>query len=89
MLYQQKQPQNKPVIMLSTFSGAFDVPHRKKENKVVPAMVDLYNQNMGGVDSSDQVMYSYAFERKSKSWSKKVIFNLLTRTPSNEFLYTL
>ena len=67
MSYRQKQPQNKPVIMLSTFSGAFDVPHQKKENKVVPSMVDLYNQNMGGVDSSDQVMYSCAFERKSKS----------------------
>ena len=67
MSYRQKQPQKKPVIMLSTFSGAFDVPHQTKENKVVPAMVDLYNQNMGGVDSSDQVMYSCAFERKSKS----------------------
>ena len=56
--------------MLSTFCGAFDGPHRKKEDKVVPAMVDLCNQNMEGVDSSDQVTYSYAFARKSKSWSK-------------------
>ena len=72
--------------MLSTFSGDFDVPHQKKENKVVPAMVDLYNQNMGGVDSSDQVMYSYAFERKSKSWSKKVVFNLLTRLLMNSYI---
>ena len=83
MSYRQKQSQNKPVIMLSTFSGAFDVPHQKKENNVVPAMVDLYNQNIGGVDSSDQVMYPCAFERKSKSWSKKVIFNLLTRLLMN------
>ena len=29
-----------------------------KEDKVVPAMVDLYNQNMGGVDLSHQFMYS-------------------------------
>ena len=90
MSYRQKQSQNKPVIMLSTFCGAFDVPHRKKEDKVVPAMVDLYNQNMGGVDSSDQVMYSYAFERKSKSWSKKVVFNLLTCLLMNSYvLYKL
>ena len=41
------------------------------------AMVDSYNQNMGGVDSSDQVMYSYAFETKSKSWSKKVTHFLM------------
>ena len=63
---------------MSTFCSAFDVPHRKKEDKVVPATVDLYNQNMGGVHSSDQVMFSYEFERKSKSWSRKIVFNLLT-----------
>ena len=39
-----------------------------RKKKIICAMVDLYNQNMAGVDSSDQVMYSYAFERKSKSW---------------------
>ena len=37
--------------MLSRFCGAFDVPHEKKEDKVVTAMVDLYNQNMGGLES--------------------------------------
>ena len=38
--YQQKQSQNKPVIMLSTFCSAFDVPHRKKADKTIPAIVD-------------------------------------------------
>ena len=38
--YQQKQSQNKPVIMLSTFCWAFDVPHRKKADKTIPAIVD-------------------------------------------------
>ena len=53
-------------------------------------MVDLYNQNMGVVDSSDQVIYSYAFEQKSKSWSKKVVFNLLRRLLMNSYvLYKL
>ena len=86
MLYRQKQLHNEPVIMLSTFCSAFDVPDRKKENKVVPAMVDLCNQNMGGVDSSDQVMYFYAFERKSKSWSKKVVLSLLTHLLMNSYI---
>ena len=45
--YQQKQSQNKSVIMLSTFGGAFDVPHRKKADKMIPAIADMYNQSMG------------------------------------------
>ena len=44
--------------MLSTFCEAFDVPHRKKADKTIPAIADMYNQSMGGVDSSDQAMYS-------------------------------
>ena len=58
MSYRQKQSQSKPVIMLSIFCGAFDVPHRKKADKTIPAIADMYNQSKGGVDSSDQVMYS-------------------------------
>ena len=66
MSYCQKQSQTKPLIMLSTFCGAFDVPQRKSEDKTIPAMVDMYNQNMGAVDSSEQVMYSYAFDHGRK-----------------------
>ena len=73
--------------MLSTFFFfAFDVVHRKKEDKVVPAMVDLYNGNMGGVDSPDQAMYSYVFEQKSKSWSKEFVFNLLICLLMNSYI---
>ena len=39
--------QSKPVIMLSTFCGAFDVPHRKKADKTIPALADMYSENMG------------------------------------------
>ena len=31
MSYPQKKTQSKPVLMLSTYSGAYDVPHRRKE----------------------------------------------------------
>lgn len=78
MSYQQKESQNKSATMLLTFCGAFDVPYHKKEDKVAHAMVDLYNQNLESDDLSHQVMYYYAFEQKSKSWSKEVAFNLLT-----------
>ena len=40
-------------------------------------MVDLYKQNMKGVDLSDLDMYTYAFEPKSKSWAKKLYSTFL------------
>ena len=86
MFYRQKKSQNKPVLMLSTFKGAYSVPHRKKADQTIPAMVDSYNQCMGGVDSSDQVMYSYMSERKSRNWAKKVVFSLLTRLLMNSYI---
>ena len=39
MSYRKKQSQNKPVIMLSTFCWAFDVPQRKKADKTIPGIV--------------------------------------------------
>ena len=72
MSHWQKQSQNKPVIMLSTFCGAFDAPHRKKADKTIPAIVDMYNQSIGSVDSPDQVMYSCTYGYKSKSWLKRL-----------------
>ena len=86
MSYLQRQSQNKPAIMLSTFCGAFDVPHRKKAYKTISAIVDMYNQSMVGVESSDQVMYSYMHDRKSKSWSNKVVFNLLSQLLMNSYI---
>ena len=91
MSYKQKKTQTKQLVMLSIFCGAFDVPHRKKNNKIIPAMVDFYNQSMGSVDSADQVLYSYAFERsytferKSKSWAKESCLQPFV-TPLDELL---
>ena len=58
-----------------------------KEDKVVPAMVDLYNQNMKDVDLSDQVMYSYPFEQSKKHGQKSFIQP--SYKSSNEFLYNI
>ena len=40
----------------------------------------------GVVDSSDQVMYSYTYDHKSKSWSKKIVFNFLSRLLMNSYI---
>ncbi len=86
MAYKQKKTQSKHLIMLSTFWGASNVPHRKKQDATNPKVVDNYNQNMGGVDSSDQVLYTYLLERKSRSWSRKVMFNIFGRLVMNAYI---
>ena len=45
MSYKQQKSQMKPVIMLSTFLGAYDVVHCKDDSKSVPAIVDIYNKH--------------------------------------------
>ena len=63
--------------MLLTFCGASYGIHRKKGDKVVPTTVDLCYQNMGVVDSSNQVMYSYAFEWGENHGKKDLLTCLL------------
>ena len=71
MSYKQKKSQTKPVIMLSTFVGAYDVAHRKDVSKSVPATADSYNKHMGGIDKSDQILHAYLDERKPLQWTEK------------------
>ena len=48
------------------------------KDKVVPLVVNTYNDSMGGVDRSDQMMSSYPVERKRlKKWSKKMWLHLI------------
>ena len=65
MSYKQKKSQTKPVIMLSTFVGAYDVAHCKDDSKSVPVIADSCNKHMGGIGKSDQILYAYLDERKS------------------------
>jgi hypothetical protein len=42
-----------------------------------PQVVEDYNQNMGGVDKSDQMLLYYGFSHRSVKWWKRVFFHLL------------
>ena len=86
MSYKQKKSQTKPVTMLSTFVGAYDVAHCKDVNKSVLAIADSYNKHMGGIYKSNQILYAYLDERKSLKWTKKVIFDLLMRLVMNSYI---
>ena len=42
---------------------------RVGKDKEIPHAIDFYNQHMGGVDKSDQMLTSYEIERKRvKNW---------------------
>ena len=48
------------------------------KDKLVLLVVNIYNDSMGGVSQSDQMMSSYPVERKRfKKWSKKMWLHLI------------
>ena len=63
----------KDVSMMSTcLNDGTVIKKRAGKDKEIPLVVDFYNQHMGGVDKSDQMLTSYEIERKRvKKWYKK------------------
>ena len=61
------------VRMLTTFIPNKDViVKRRGKEKAVTLIIDTYNNEMGGIDLSDQLMSFYPLECKIlKKWSKK------------------
>ena len=54
------------------------IVRRRGKDKNVPKVIHTYNNLMGGVGRSDQMLSSYPVERKRlKKWSKKMWLHLL------------
>ena len=78
----------RPVTMLSTVHDASQVTKRRRsrlapggvEEIQKPLMVDQYNQFMGGVDRSDQLMAYYGFPHRTIKWWRRAFFHLLDLT---------
>ena len=66
----------KDVTLMSTCvnDGMITVTRAGKE-KEIPCVVNFYNNNMGGVDKSDQMLTSYECERKRVKKCYKKIFH--------------
>lgn len=84
MLWRDK----KLVNMLSTSANADLININKKNRKTgedvyKPRCVTEYNENMGGVDKSDQLISSYDSTRKSRRWYQKLANNLMEMTIFN------
>ena len=78
-------------VLSSVDQAAFCDKERvqKGGNRVVikkPSMIDLYNQNMGGVDVQDQMIDYYNPVRHSHAWFKKIGLNLCFRLVLNAFM---
>ena len=57
-----------------------------KEDVQKPVMVDAYNNNMGGVDKSDQLLAYYGFNQRTIKWYKRAIFHLFDLAIINAFI---
>jgi len=53
-----------------------------------PKVIEEYNQYMGGVDKSDQLVTYYGFRRCSEKWWKRAFFHL-NGTNNGQCLYPL
>lgn len=67
------------VLMISTIHDDSLVPVQRRGESVPvqkPMCVVDYNNHMGGVDQSDQLISYYPFQRKTMKWYKKLFFRL-------------
>ncbi|XP_046400977.1 piggyBac transposable element-derived protein 4-like [Ischnura elegans] len=78
-----KWKDKREVLMISSqYSGEMiDVPRRRGGGTIPkPEAIARYNEAMGGIDHTDQMMSYYPIERKTLKWYKKLgihIFHLL------------
>ena len=80
--------EKRTITILSTTgtSNVIEVRTRRGQLKEKPEIVQLYNNNMLGVDKMDQLATYYSFLRKSVKWWRKVMFWLLEVSVVNTYI---
>ena len=84
----------RPVTMLSTIhddSMTTKIRRKRrregeKEEILKPVVVDQYNQFMGGVDRSDQLLSYYGFSHRTVKWWRRAAFHLLDMAVVNTYV---
>jgi hypothetical protein len=51
-----------------------------------PIIISSYNKFMGGIDSSDMILYAYLNERQTVHYWKKVAFNIIATIVLNSYI---
>lgn len=91
MAWREKKSNKSQFIVITTDGEAKTVRYTINRNgkliiKQKPSIVHQYNRGMGGIDGTDQMLYTYLDERKClKPW-KKVIFNIIGRMMLNAYV---
>ena len=83
------QWQDKRTVTILSTTGSCNLVQVKMCRGVIkekPEVVELYNQNMLGVDKMDQLATYYSFLRKSVKWWRKVMFWLLEVSVVNSYI---
>ena len=96
MAYREKQSQKNAVLLMTTKCKAeqVDVPVRQRRAasdarpvmRSKPETVLEYNKYMGGVDSSDMMLYAYLDERRTLHYWRKVVFSIIGRFVVNAYI---
>lgn len=91
LAYREEKSQKKNVLLLSTYEKAQNktttIRKRNEQTQVEkPAIVNEYNKHMGGVDTSDMMLYSYLDERRALKYWKKVVFSIFSRMVLNAYI---
>ncbi|XP_026482231.1 piggyBac transposable element-derived protein 4-like [Ctenocephalides felis] len=91
LAYREKKSQKKNVLLMSTFEKAQNktTTIRKRNAQIQvekPAIVAEYNKHMGGVDTSEMMLYSYLDERRAIKYWKIVVFSIFSRMVLNAYI---
>ena len=91
-----KWKDTKDVCVLSTFHEATGTDQAKRRKKIdgkyqemlvdIPPAIKSYNQSMGGVDLSDQLLQYYAVLRKTNKWWKTLFFHFIDVCVVNSYI---
>lgn len=88
----KKIPKNHVGLLLLSTDGKASSERRTKQSgtylKITnkPTVIRQYNDNMGGVDVSDQMLYQYLDERRTLKLWKKITFNIFGRVILNSYI---
>jgi hypothetical protein len=89
--FREKRSQRFPVLLLSTKCKAEStirtITRRSRTREVVkPSIIQSYNDYMGGIDTSDMMLYTYLDERRTVKYWKKICFNIFSRMILNSYI---